>query len=218
MYEISKLFLVFALHRSGSSAVAGVLYHMGIPMGDNLLGPNPTNPKGHFENLDFVALNDKILGSVGAAWDRPPSRDRIMASKLPENEVYSTLLKQAKPVYGLKDPRMVITFDYLKPFLEVLNNITYVFVWRPLDESIQSLAHRSNSDYATAQTILGPYNANLNVHREQLEKENKDIVDIRFADLLENPEDFVKKINQRLNYNINYDKIKEFLDKDLKHF
>ncbi|MFB5763218.1 hypothetical protein [Paenibacillus medicaginis] len=146
MHEVSKLFLVFALHRSGSSAVAGVA--------------------------------------------------------------------------GLKDPGMVITFDFLKPYFEMLNDITYVFVWCPLNECIQSLAHRHNADFAAAQTVLEPYFANLNYHREQLEKGNKDIVDIYFADLLENPEDFVKNIYLRLNYNSNYidfDVIKEFLNQDLKH-
>jgi hypothetical protein len=100
------------------------------------------------------------------------------------------------------------TFDFLKPYLESIHDITYVIVWRPLDENIQSLAHRNNFDFAAAQTILEPYYANLNYHREQLEKENKDIVDIHFTDLLENPEDFLKMINLRLNYDVKEDRQK----------
>ncbi|MFZ7805669.1 hypothetical protein [Bacillus thuringiensis] len=42
----SKLFLILALHRSGSSAVAGVLDLLGVDMGDNLLPATPANPKG----------------------------------------------------------------------------------------------------------------------------------------------------------------------------
>jgi hypothetical protein len=71
LYDINKLFLVFSLHRSGSSAAAGVLHHMGIHMGESLWAPFSSNPKGHYENLEFIALNDKILEFVGAAWDAP---------------------------------------------------------------------------------------------------------------------------------------------------
>lgn len=80
MYQKSKLFLVFALHHSGSSAVAGVLHHMGIHMGDRLLKSNSSNPKGHFENYEFVMMNEKIISSIGAKWDNPPSRDKMIAS------------------------------------------------------------------------------------------------------------------------------------------
>lgn len=43
-------------------------------MGDSLLKPSSTNPKGYFENVDFVYLNDKILNSIGATWDNPPKK------------------------------------------------------------------------------------------------------------------------------------------------
>lgn len=73
----SKLFLILSAHRTGSSATAGVFYTLGIPMGDYLLKPSVTNPKGYFKNIDFVNLNDRILNSVNATSDNPPIRKNI---------------------------------------------------------------------------------------------------------------------------------------------
>jgi hypothetical protein len=66
---------------------------------------------------------------------------------------------------------------------------------------------------------LTSYLDNLKFFREQLEKENKDIVDIHFNNLLDRPEDFIKEINLRINQipDHNLDVIKKFLDKQLKN-
>lgn len=216
----SKLFLVLSLHRSGSSATAGVLYHLRVHMGDNLLKANYSNPKGHFENIDFLNINEEILDSVGAKWSTPPSRETIISSNFPKSEIRSFLLSQVKPIWGLKDPRTTLTFAIWKSYLEEIADVTYVFVWRSLEESIQSLAQRHKYDLATAREILTSYLDNLEYYREQLEKENKDIIDIHFNDLLDKPEEFIKEINLRINQNPdhNLDLIKRFLDKQLKHF
>lgn len=216
----SKLFLVLSLHRSGSSATAGVLHHLGVHMGDNLLDGDYSNPKGHFENLDFLKINEKILASVGAKWYAPPLRETIISSNFSKREIRSFLLNQKKPIWGLKDPRTVLTFDIWKSHLEDIADVTYVFVWRSLEESAQSLARRHKYDLVAAREILAAYYENLMYFREKLEKENRDIVDVQFDNLLDKPEDFIKQINHRINQpsDHNLDVIKKFLDKQLKHF
>lgn len=189
-------------------------------MGDNLLDADYSNPKGHFENIYFLKMNEKILDSVGAKWSTPPSRETIISSNFSESEIRSFLLTQVKPIWGLKDPRTTLTFDIWKPHLEEIADVTYVFVWRSLEESIHSLAQRHKYDLAKARAILTSYLDNLKCYREQLESENKDIVDIDFNNLLDKPEDFIKGINLRINQkpDHNLDVIKKFLDKQLKHF
>lgn len=83
----SKLFLILTLHRSGSSATAGVLYHLGVHMGQHLLKENEWNPKGHFENEEFVAVNDRILHTIGGSWKKPPSPELIKQLKIPRRQV-----------------------------------------------------------------------------------------------------------------------------------
>ena len=216
----SKLFLVLSLHRSGSSATAGVLHHLGVNMGDKLLGADESNQKGHFENLEFQNMNEKILSFVGGKWSKPPSREKIISSDFPIKEIRSFLLTQIKPIWGLKDPRTTLTFDIWKPYFEEIADVTYIFVWRSLEESICSLSSRDKLDLVSARTILEFYLNNLNFYRDLVKKENKDVIDIHFNNLLDNPEDLVKQINLRINQkqDQNLDLIKQFLDKRLKHF
>lgn len=35
-------------------------------MGEQLIGPSSSNLKGHFENINFVIMNDKILESLNS--------------------------------------------------------------------------------------------------------------------------------------------------------
>ena len=59
--------IVLGMHRSGTSAIAGILHLNKIIMGskDNFKPkPLPQNPKGFYENYDFRKINDQILKKV----------------------------------------------------------------------------------------------------------------------------------------------------------
>jgi hypothetical protein len=217
--EQNKLFLILCNHRTGSSATAGVLYHLGINMGDKLLGAGPFNPKGHFENKFFIQMNDNILKSVHANWRNPPSRSTISSSDFSKDQIISFIKNQSKPIWGLKDPRTALTFDLWKPHLEGWNEITYIFVWRTIEESILSLSTREQIDIKTAEAILTPYDINLKEFRKELQQEGNDILDIHYENLLENPTEFVSEINSRLNNRLdqNLAQVNKFLDSRLKH-
>lgn len=45
--------VVLGTYGSGSSAVAGILYHLGVMMGAKLVPPTESNPKGHYEDMHF---------------------------------------------------------------------------------------------------------------------------------------------------------------------
>jgi hypothetical protein len=93
--------VVLGLHCGGTSAVAGVLHHLGVHMGDELLGPGPNNPKGHFEDLEFVRMHDRLIGD----WRRP----ELTTSRFVW-EAYEALIEKrcsTHALWGVKDPRMV---------------------------------------------------------------------------------------------------------------
>lgn len=156
----SKLFLILALHRSGSSAVAGVLDLLGVDMGDNLLPATPANPKGFFENIDVVLLNDKILERLSMTWYAPRLRREILTSKsqLTESKLLlekhiNLFRKEKKSIWGLKDPRMLLTLDVWKSYLEEFSKITYIFVNRHLEEYVKSISYRDNINLNQATKI-----------------------------------------------------------------
>jgi hypothetical protein len=216
----SKLFLILSLHRSGSSATAGVLHHLGVHMGERLLGENKGNPKGHFENLDFLKVNDRLLNSVGASWDSPPQPKKIANLHIPPKRIQEFLLNQIKPVWGIKDPRMLLTFSFWKPHLENVAEVTYVFVHRSFEDSVLSLAHRESISETRAIKILSPYLVNKMHFRRVLEKEGADIIDVHFHNLLGSPEQFVSEINLRLGKapGNQLNSVRSFLDQSLKNF
>ncbi len=45
-----KCIVVLGMHRSGTSAMTGLLSKLGASPGSDLLPANPSNPKGFFEN------------------------------------------------------------------------------------------------------------------------------------------------------------------------
>lgn len=64
--------LVLGMHRSGTSALAGLFNRLGValPEGD-LIGASKSNPSGHFEPEEVVRIHDRILSETGSGWSDP---------------------------------------------------------------------------------------------------------------------------------------------------
>ncbi|HEX9941494.1 MAG TPA: hypothetical protein VGG03_05740 [Thermoanaerobaculia bacterium] len=52
--------VVAGMHRSGTSLVASILAAFGISMGEQRIA-DQNNPRGYFEDLDFLALDRHML-------------------------------------------------------------------------------------------------------------------------------------------------------------
>lgn len=91
----------------------------GINMGDRLLGPAVDNPKGFFEDLDFLTINDAILHKAGGSWDNPPAeRSIIDAGKSLSNMISELVARRTDRVcWGWKDPRTALTIRCYMPHL-----------------------------------------------------------------------------------------------------
>ncbi|MFV0514697.1 MAG: sulfotransferase [Jhaorihella sp.] len=60
--------IVLGMHRSGTSALSGVLAQMGADLPRALMEPDEINPKGFFESTKLTYLNEELLGSAGHRW------------------------------------------------------------------------------------------------------------------------------------------------------
>jgi len=60
---------IAGMHRSGTSMVARLLSDCGVYLGSpqDLLPPQPDNPKGYFEHKGMLALNEALLEHLGGA-------------------------------------------------------------------------------------------------------------------------------------------------------
>lgn len=61
--------LVLGMHRSGTSALAGVLGRAGFALPQELMPPTEHNPRGYFESTRIFRLNDALLAAAGSSWD-----------------------------------------------------------------------------------------------------------------------------------------------------
>ena len=62
--------LIVGMHRSGTSALAGVLSRLGVKLGENLLpAALGVNDRGFWEHEEIVGVHERILAALGHAWD-----------------------------------------------------------------------------------------------------------------------------------------------------
>lgn len=118
--------IILGMHRSGTSAVARVLNMMGAYLApeQQIMPPTSDNPKGYWERLDVMQLNDRILQAGNSDWQNVLHFDaqRISASnkKAFRHEINKLVCAlDANRPWMLKDPRLCITFPLWREHLEL---------------------------------------------------------------------------------------------------
>lgn len=118
--------IILGMHRSGTSAVTRLINMMDAYLcPENLLMPaHAANPKGYWERLDVVTLNDRILAAANAAWDRPTHFaiehiDTATRAELDKEAQHILHTMDTHRPWVLKDPRMCLTFPLWRPLLEL---------------------------------------------------------------------------------------------------
>lgn len=179
--------LVLGMHRSGTSAVAGVLTRLGLTAsrpGDTVRGP--WNPKGHYESQSLMALDDRLLREMGRTWWYPPPGGSSYA------EVAAgirTSPRQARHVFHRaypkrpwvwKDPRACLLLPFWRrAFSDRVAAI--VVVRNPLDVA-DSLARRNLTSTSFGVALWERYNRLLLEHAAGLPT-----LVTRFDDLIADP-------------------------------
>jgi GT2 family glycosyltransferase len=104
--------VVLGMHRSGTSALAGMLHHLGIVLGEQLMPPSPDNPRGYWEHSEIVAINHRVMATMGWAWDDirplPAEFESGEAAQLARRDIAAILHRDfsGSQLWGLKDPRL----------------------------------------------------------------------------------------------------------------
>jgi hypothetical protein len=135
-----KTIVVLGMHRSATSLTARTL-NAEVHMGQHLLKGQPDNPKGHYENVHIIKMNDKILGHSKGSWYNPPPLEKILELRGKfDNEMIDIIDKEMNIAkekgmesWGFKDPRTALTIDLWMPFLK---NPQFIVCYRnPIDVS-----------------------------------------------------------------------------------
>src|SRR5687768_15242860 len=116
--------IVLGMHRTGTSAVTGVLRLLGAAAPKQLMAPRPFNAKGNWESPAVIRLNDRILQAGGSHWRdwSPFDERRIPPDAVAELEAQAadTLAAEfgGERLILLKDPRMCRVMPFWRGVLE----------------------------------------------------------------------------------------------------
>ncbi len=111
--------------RCGTSAVAGLLHHLGVFMGRRFYPAHGTNPYGHWEDLEFLEPNDNFVtrGTISEVEWRHAIR-AVIAARVAMNRPW-----------GWKDPR---TSVLLRQYLELLPSARFIRCRRAREAIVDS--------------------------------------------------------------------------------
>jgi hypothetical protein len=143
----SRGIVVLGMHRSGTSALSGILQLLGFDLGADLIGPNEFNPSGYWENQQVVRLNERVLSHLGTSWSDvfmlPYRLDQANLREVFEEEAKSILQDafSGKRMWALKDPRLSMLIDFWLPYLRE-RDVSFIHVVRHPVEVANSLGRR----------------------------------------------------------------------------
>ncbi len=139
---------VVGMHRSGTSAVAGMLGRLGlcVPWGDDLIPATATNAGGHWESKQLVGLNHRLLARHGGTWSAPPD----LSAGWEFDPGLDDLAREAAALFesslgsrpaAWKDPRLCVVLPFWQRV--VRPPTAAVFVYREPLEVAASLTARN---------------------------------------------------------------------------
>lgn len=116
--------IVLGMHRSGTSLVTRLVNMMGAYFGPegSALPANHDNPKGFWERLDIIHLNDALLAPHGCDWAHLsglPAGLPLSEGKTAHGIQRLVMGMDAFRPWVMKDPRHCLTLPAWLPYLEV---------------------------------------------------------------------------------------------------
>jgi hypothetical protein len=104
---VRRAVLVLGMHRSGTSALAGLMVRLGVDSPRTLMPPDDFNPLGYWESEAVVAFHDRVLRALGTSWDAWTAVESQQTSRF-EDELTRIITAEfgSAPIFVVKDPRM----------------------------------------------------------------------------------------------------------------
>ena len=173
---VMKTIVVLGMHRSATSLVARTL-NSEVHMGKKLLVGLVDNPKGHYENIEIIKINDEILHNSGGSWSDPPPREKIIEigknyedhiKRIVADEVATAQSKNMES-WGFKDPRTSLTID---AWYKHLPNPQFVVCYRNLKDIAMSLYKRNGISIEQGKNLAIEYNKRISQFLESFYMED----------------------------------------------
>lgn len=143
--------LILGMHRSGTSYLASLLQSLGVFIGDDLIGAQLGNPRGHFEERCLLEFHQKALaariGDAGRAFDDgmmhgQPFDFEPTPAEATEAAAILDRLRRPGP-WGWKEPRTALFAEF---WFGLLPSAKAVLVYRHPLEVHDSMLRRRHWD------------------------------------------------------------------------
>ena len=215
--------IILGMHRSGTSALAGVLSLSGIDLGKDLMEGSKDNKKGYFENNKIVSFNVKLLNILNTVWNDIKVLDESLLKNIINDK---ELIKEAKDIIisefsdsskiGIKDPRMCFLYIFWEKVLLELNfQINTIIMYRDPLEVAYSLNKRDSLDLNYSVLLWFKHF----MYAERMSRYNCNRVMLSYDDVISNPIDEIEFIINSFNLERKYDEsvLSSFIDKKLRN-
>lgn len=154
MRKEQKVLIISGMHRSGTSLVAHYLQLCGLHIGETLIEPDIGNPLGYYEDQEFLSFHRRIL-----------EREHLDAFAIDESNLQS-LVKSADrekaqelvdrrskyKQWGWKECRTSLFLDFWD---RVIENATYLFLFRHPIAVTDSLVRRGTDEHIVRKPVIG---------------------------------------------------------------
>lgn len=226
MEPTSTPIVVLGMHRSGTSALTGMLHSLGIHLGpeEDLKSPQKDNPQGFWENNTLVEFNDRLLNQANSSWFSPPHdanrsweiEDFVAAKK--EASILLQKISCEETTWAWKDPRTCLTLPFWRQVFQVPPVV--ILVHRHPVEVAQSLQVRDQFPLEVGLGLWEIYNRAALRNCEGLH-----VLVVRFESLIDSPLSVARKLFHFLqeqavitgSFEERKREIESSIDPDLRH-
>ena len=139
---------VVGMHRSGTSAMTGLLCHLGlgVPYEEDQPRASKMNARGFFESLSLCKFDEALLDQLGGSWFAPPT----LRPQWWEDDSLSDLRREGSALFDAafgdrpiawKDPRSIVVLPFWNSVIR--GPVAAVLVYRDPFEVASSLQVRN---------------------------------------------------------------------------
>ena len=153
--QYSAPLIIAGFHRSGTSLTANLLSDAGLHVGDDLLGAKPSNPYGHFEDLEIIRFHDGLLRQSGQNWLTATDFPAIVTGKDWRFMMHYGSRKAMHRAWGFKDPRVCL---FLPQWHATYPDMSLLYVYRPCIECVHSIRKRAAGNFVRNQAPALAFN------------------------------------------------------------
>jgi len=196
--EPAPAFVLAGMHRSATSLFGRFLMASGVDLGETLIGPLPSNPYGHFEDIRFVELHERALLRTEAAG--AGGRLRFNDTERADAAAYVGERRAGGGPWGWKDPR---TCFFLDEWTGLVPEAFFILLFREPLQVVDSMCRRKEQDSNTRAANSSALGTWIGHNREllrfkQSHPERCLLVEVERA--VADPRRFVELLRERSGY------------------